>query len=111
MTYQEILEIIKDNGVSVSHFAYESSLDIPLDFKGTDSEYEESLGLGEIKEVDQHGGEGMGSDWYSIKYFPKHDVYVKVEGWYESYNGTDFEDWDDACSEVKPSQKLVTYYL
>ena len=62
------------------------------------------------EEVDQYGGEGEGDTWYSIKYFPDHDVYIKVSGWYQSYDGTNFSSWDSACSEVKPSQKTITVY-
>jgi len=62
------------------------------------------------KEVEQVGGEGQGDTWYSVKYFPDHDVYINVSGYYSSYNGTDFNDWDDACSEVKPIEKTITVY-
>jgi len=66
--------------------------------------------LGEINEVDSYGGEGQGETWYSIKYFPKLDLYVKVNGYYQSYNGTDFNDWEDAVNIVKPQQKTITVY-
>ena len=51
-----------------------------------------SLGLGEVVEVEQKGGEDQGSEWYSVKHFVDHDVYIKTEGYYSSYNGTDFHD-------------------
>lgn len=150
MTYNEIFEIIKNNGVSVSDFAYKSCLADSKNFVPSDNvnklkiaketlrnlfdsydkenpickaydlipsthsiiekEYLESIGIGEIQEVEQHGGEDEGSNWYSIKYFPKHDVYMKVSGWYQSHYGTDFEDWNNACSEVKPNQQVITIY-
>lgn len=161
MHYNEILEFLKNNGVSVDNFAYESSVDIPEDFvpsskiqelreakekaykewqeyedwqeyesKSSNSnnslykawsdipsvddeiqkEYLESVGIGEIIEVEAYGGENMGSTWYSIKHFPKHDIYIRVDGWYQSHYGTDFEDWDTACSEVKPVKKTITTF-
>lgn len=59
--------------------------------------------------IEQYGGEGKGDTWYSVKYFPNHDVYLKVDGWYQSHNGTDFNGWEDV-KEVKPQQKTVTFY-
>lgn len=74
------------------------------------NEYLESIGLGPWEEIEHYGGEDCGSTWYSIKHFTKHNVYVKVDGWYQSYHGTDFDGWDTACSEVRPVQKMVTVF-
>lgn len=68
----------------------------------------EYLGLGEIKEVEQHGGEDQGSDWYSIKHFVDHDVYIKTSGWYASHHGTDFE--EGIGEIVKPVKKTITVF-
>ncbi len=62
------------------------------------------------KEVEQYGGEGQGDTWYSVKYFKDHDVYIKVTGYYQSYNGTEFYDGWGCCSQVKPVDKVVTFY-
>ena len=94
LTAQEILDIIKAN-MSVEDFAYEDY----------DSE---ELGLGEVKVVDSYGGEDQGSEWYKVQYFVEHDVYIKTEGWYSSYNGTDFE--EGYGEEVRPTQKTITVY-
>lgn len=67
-----------------------------------------SLGIGEWEEIEQYGGEDCGSTWYSIKYFKDHDVYIKTNGHYQSYNGTEF--YDGYGEEVKPVQKTVTVY-
>ena len=97
-TFQEILDILKEKCEDgVSQFAYG-------DFD------QEEIGLGEIKEVEQHGGEGEGSNWYSVKHFIEHDLYIKVSGWYSSYHGTDFNGWEDSCEEVKPQEKTITVY-
>lgn len=66
------------------------------------------LGLGQVVEVDQYGGEGQGETWYSIKHFIDHDVYIRTDGHYTSYNGTDFE--EGYGYEVKPVEKVVTVY-
>lgn len=61
-------------------------------------------------EIDQYGGEGKGDTWYSVKYFPDHDIYIRVDGFYSSYNGTDFYNGWDCCSEVRPQKKTITVY-
>lgn len=71
-------------------------------------EWLESLGIGEMQEVKQYGGEGQGDTWYSVKYFPDHDVHIRTDGFYSSYNGIDF--YDGFGEEVKPVDKVVTFY-
>lgn len=66
------------------------------------------LALGKIKEIDQYGGEDQGSTWYTVKYFVDHDVYIRTDGYYSSYNGTDFD--QGFGREVKPTQKTITVY-
>lgn len=97
LSYDEILAVLQDKLDSVSEFANQ-------DYK------DEDLGLGKIVEIEQHGGEEQGSHWYSIQHFVEHDVYIKVTGYYSSYEGTDFSDGWDCCENVKPQQKTVTVY-
>ena len=96
-TFEEILEVLKENMKSVKEFAYE-------DYN------EQKLNLGEIKEVHQTGGEDEGSHWESVKHFIDHDVYISVVGYYSSYDGTDFYDGWNCCSEVRPVERIVTFY-
>ncbi len=94
--YSKIEEYFdKDDNGGVSSWAYH-------DFDP------EELGLGEIEEIAQKGGEGEGSEWYSVKYFKDHDVYIKIEGYYTSYHGTDFD--GGYGDEVKPQEKTITVY-
>jgi hypothetical protein len=148
MTYTEIIQKLKDSGISLENFAYEvqpynfadfpealeaqkvraefrklhcangwdspeSEVEyakLPDEYKILKKLYRQQLGL-EWEEVEQHGGEGKGSSWWSVKYFPKEDIYIKVKGYYESYNGTDFYGgYDDTCSEVKPEEKTIIVY-
>lgn len=79
-------------------------------YKVQEKEFMVSLGVGEWEKVAQHGGEGQGDEWYSIKYFKDHNVYLKCDGYYQSYNGTEFYDgWNDVY-EVKPEQKTITVF-
>jgi hypothetical protein len=154
LTYNQIVEQLKNSGMSVYDFAYEETPALRVDGKFSEkaleakrvkeqwikenpnpgyvspqweewhgkwssfpSEYDvaqqewlEQNSLPTWEEVDQEGGEDQGSHWHSVKYFKDHDVYIKVTGWYSSYNGTDFEDWDSACNEVCPQQKIITVW-
>jgi len=95
MTAQEIIEKAKELGISVSEFAYG-------DFDTTP--------FGNVQlNLDRTGGEGEGSNWSSTHYFKDHDVYLKTSGYYLSYNGTEFDGWED-CVEVRPIEKTITVY-
>ena len=59
------------------------------------------LGLGEVEEVAQYGGEDQGTTWYSVKHFKDRDVYIRIDGYYTSYDGTDF--YDGYGREVVPT--------
>lgn len=79
------------------------------DYKAANKYWLDKIGIGSWKEVEQDGGEDQGSNWYSIKYFEDHDVYIKTQGYYQSYSGTDFH--DGYGHEVKPQEKTITVYL
>jgi len=66
------------------------------------------IGLGKVIEVEQVGGEDEGSTWYSIKHFVDHDVYIRTDGYYQSYNGTDFHDGHGHV--VTPQQRTITVF-
>lgn len=105
LTFSQIIEHVQKYYDSVYEFADDSG----NDFTKTGKDYD-CHGLGVMNEVEQVGGEGKGDTWYSVKYFQDHDVYIKVSGWYQSYSGTDFGDWDEACKEVRPQEKTITVY-
>ena len=94
LTVQEILDIIHQKGFSERDFAY--------------GYFEYIQEIGKWEEVDQYGGEGQGDTWYSVKYFKDHDVYIRTDGWYSSYEGTEFE--EGYGREVFPQQKTITVY-
>ena len=96
LSYNEILEVLKEN-IDVRDFADE---DYP----------KQQLNLGEIQLVQSYGGVGKGDLWYVVYYFIEHGVYIRVDGFYSSYEGVEFEDWDEACKEVKPEVRQVTFY-
>lgn len=70
----------------------------------------QAAGLGSSMEsVESYGGEGMGETWYVVYYFKDLDLYIKVDGFYQSYSGVSFNGWDD-ISIVRPVEKTVTVY-
>lgn len=114
-TFEEVIDKLKEVCDTVYNFAFD---EVPIleDEEGKyvvevidGEEYNVIEGVGPYKEIKQYGGEGEGDTWYSIKYFPLLDMYIKVDGWYQSYHGTEFEGWD-SCSEVRPIEKVVTVY-
>lgn len=48
-----------------------------------------------VEHLDNFGGEGCGDDYYSVYSFTKQDetLVVKFQGWYQSYNGSEFTEW------------------
>jgi hypothetical protein len=67
--------------------------------------------IGPIKMVEQVGGSDQGSYWYSILNFIDHNVFIKITGYYTSYEGTSFTMFDTSdFKEVFPSQKTITVY-
>lgn len=98
-TYDEIVAILQDKLTRVNQFAWE-------DFDS------EELGLGTCKHIGEadSGGEDEGSDWQRVFHFVDHDVYIKVTGYYQSYNGTEFYNGWGCLSEVRPTQRTITVY-
>lgn len=113
---EQILAIVEAN-YEVDDFAYGEFLkctkynETPLhitDLNGKKVWILNELGLGEVEEVAQYGGEGQGDTWWSVKYFKDHDVYIKIDGSYSSYDGTDF--YYGYGREVRPQKKTITVY-
>lgn len=65
----------------------------------------------EFRGVDSYGGEGQGTDYWTVIQvrLPGDDsetALVKLEGWYASYEGADYNDW----RFVQSRQKTITVY-
>lgn len=61
-----------------------------------------------LTQVQQHGGEGEGDQYWTVYQFEKNNeiVYVKFEGWYASHYGCEYTGFEF----VKPKQEVVTVY-
>lgn len=93
MTYSEILSKLINQFPEVEDYAYSNG--------GDD--------IGEVQIVAKVGGEGEGTTWYKVFYYVDHNVYIKVDGFHQSYSGVDFDGWEDV-SEVRPKEKTITIY-
>ena len=99
ISLETIVKELRDNDIS------------PCDFAHGDFDPLVVLNqLGTIKEVDQYGGEGMGDTWYSVKHFVNYDTYVKINGFYSSYDGVDFGNYEQCMRIVTPKEKTITVY-
>lgn len=94
MTGKEILKIITEN-TTASAFAHQ-------DYSPSE------LGLGKVTVADEYGGADQGSTWYIVQYFEDHDVYIRTDGWYSSYDGVYFDEGHGYV--VRPTERLVTFY-
>lgn len=62
--------------------------------------------LGEFSMVASRGGSDQGTEWWVVYYFKEHDVYIKYDGYYTSYDGVS----DIEAFEVFPKEVTVTVY-
>ena len=91
-----------------NHPKFKQYQEIPGSYETKEKWVLDYLGLGEVEEVAQYGGEDMGTTWYSVKYFKNHDVYIRIDGHYTSYNGVDF--YEGYGREVVEKEKTVVVW-
>ncbi len=101
----------KDNKVTKSFFWD----DFSMDESSYDSENQanfkkhlNNLGIS-VKSEDHYGGEGQGEDYWTVYSFTdgKETVYIKFDGWYQSYNGSEYNEW----FFVEPREVKVVQYF
>jgi hypothetical protein len=72
-------------------------------------------GLGRIKVVEQKGGYNelqdgaSGMEWHIVRHFVDHDVYIRLDGYYTSYEGLDIS--RAKYKEVKPKERVIVEYV
>lgn len=74
-----------------------------------DAKFNSELKIGKWEIVDEYGGEGKGEEHYYVLYFKDHDVYLKCDGFYTSYEGADYD--DSEWQHVVPKQITQTIYV
>lgn len=109
-TKEELIEFLKNADIDWVAFKYEDNFNkekntYDLHNKETDEPID--VDLGTINHVDQYGGEGQGDDYWVVAYFEKYDAYVRIDGYYASYDGGYL---DGEPRLVTPKQKTITVY-
>lgn len=76
---------------------------------GKESEYFHLLDkVGKMVLVDSYGGEGKGEEYWIVLYLENLNIYLRADGYYESYNGVS---WDGSgWYEVTKQEKTITIY-
>ena len=99
MKFKEIIKILDDARVSHYDFA--------------DERITKWNGVGDAPVVARKGGSiedgGDGSeDFFIVRHFVDHDVYIRLEGTYDNISGYDY--FDEILTEVEPKQVTITVY-
>lgn len=94
--YEDVYTSIEEINNAIGKYGFECS----QEFK------DEIAKLGNIKMVENFGGEGKGDDYYKVYHFIDHDVYIKFQGWYASHQGSEYEE----MYEVRPKEVTTTQY-
>jgi hypothetical protein len=101
-----------DNGIINNFFQSEMSDVYDSDYDSDETKsFLDELAENKIsfKHMDNHGGEGEGEDYWSVYKFTSgtDEVFVKFSGWYQSYNGSEFDEF----FFVTPKEVMVTQYF
>ena len=108
-TAEELVDYINDVFTEGNHRG--NLKDIIYDFAYYDKDNGEetrSFFKSEVETVeDVGGGEGDGEYTCYTMHFKNVDVYIKIEGEYQSYQGSEFH---DKYFVVTPSKKVITVY-
>lgn len=65
--------------------------------------------IGMWEEKENKGGEGEGDHRHVVYFFEDHDVFIKLDGYYTSYDGTSWDSMSEAYA-VLPQQEVITVY-
>ena len=106
MTYNQIKELFEDND-DLSYLC-NADPDNCNDFPISVGKFEVVATRNYETSEDEYGddlGDSSILTW-TVYHFKDHDVFIKFQGWYSSYNGIEFE----SMQEVKPVTKTITVY-
>ena len=97
----------KSSDINWSDMKYQKNISGFDKFLNNKEDIPHSHILGNVKCVAEYGGEGKGEDYWLVAYFEKYDVYIRIDGWYTSYEGSNF---DGDPYIVEPKEKVVIVY-
>ncbi len=102
LTFNQIVEKLNELNISIGDFARGN-------FGGGYKNNWTIDGLGPCKKVESYGGEGKGEEWYAVWHFIEHDIYIRIDAYYTSYEGVDFQDAE--FLNVRPTEIKRIEYL
>jgi hypothetical protein len=108
MNYQEIIAKLGELGVDPEKLSNEDFYARDETGAYKDQKPKIEAVLGPFRNIVEKGGEGQGEEYWTITYFEDHDVYIRVDAFYQSYDGTDFS--DSKFKQVRPVRVEVTEY-
>jgi len=111
LTGDQILELLWNSDIDANEIADEDYDDRHSFDDDDDDEQDENAvkleDFGPFKEVDSSGSH-ENEDWWGVFYFERHDVFIRISGYYTSYNGIAA---DTIGPEVFPKEKTITVYV
>lgn len=109
MNAQELIELLNKYKITpdlIDELGEFPNGDDPLD--ELDISKDELKKFGEVILVESQGGEGQGDSCSLTLWFKDFNIYLKVLGYYSSYEGKDYSGY--VWYEVKPVERTVTFY-
>lgn len=108
---QKVTDLLNEADSDVIHEFFHSELTESTRWDSDEvTEFRKKLSDAGIRfeHVDNYGGEEQGREYWSVYSFhdASHVVYVQFDGWYQSYNGSEYEEW----FFVEPRQVQVTQF-
>lgn len=108
-TAQELIDIIKENDLLeyVFHGLDEGWVELEYDYEEfeNDEEYLKSLGLENFEPIESREDT---AEFWSVIHFKNEDIYLRIDGEYDSYGQGDHE--YDSIKQVFPKQVTQTIY-
>ncbi|HEX5186848.1 MAG TPA: hypothetical protein VFV86_08155 [Nitrososphaeraceae archaeon] len=122
LNFDEIISKLEKLGLSASRFAdHDFEGEVDWIEESDDEDYKLKYkcfgkkdyidGLGDCIEVETSGFHEQ-EDFYCIKHFVYHNVFIKIKGYYSSYEGVYIENnsYKENCIRVYPKQVMKTIY-
>ena len=105
-TKEELLDFLKEAYVNWKEVKW-AGQNVDIALTSRNGELIPSDDIGPVCMVAEYGGEGQGDDYWVVAHFKKFDAYVRVDGYYSSYDGGYL---DGTPYFVIPVEKTVIEY-
>ena len=97
MNFRQIIESLSELQITPEDFSKERY-----------TNHEVTSAVGRFTVVERSGGSVEGDDCSFVIQFIDHNVFVKITGYYDSYEGIDYS--ESEFLEVVPKEKIITTY-